>query len=268
MDDAISAEMQLAQRNELMGLQQDEARFKNYFTNVLAGESSQVESIIGRAHGRTASFLQGKQTPGIVEATGALASDAQREIKQVDYLMSALKSYRAAVDVGGYTARKALIALTSLMSEPNAKLAAAAYIPLLRSLKNLMKRESTPDQLRTAAGSIITQITGMPVAVSSSDAQSGSYGHVNIVVPSPSRVYGADAGTLALKAGAAPEGAYYPTSFLAQKNRGPIIDFPRELIADVNKAPFPTVNVIADADEDPEAAATLAAARRASAAFA
>jgi hypothetical protein len=65
-----------------------------------------------------------------------------------------------------------------------------------------MSRESTPDTVRSLAGSMITLLTNYPIASEITgikckieiqcfilDVNSGSYGHVNIVMPRPSRVY-------------------------------------------------------------------------------
>lgn len=73
------------------------------------------------------------------------------------------------------------------------------------------------------AGSLITRITGMPVAFQSSDIRTGAYGHTTIVVPRPSRVYG---GT---------------QSFLQQVP----FDLPKEIFTDVNKDSG-VVNLIVD----------------------
>ena len=48
---------------------------------------------------------------------------------------------------------------------------------------------------------VITHITNSPIASSVSDHE-GANGHVNIVVPRPSRVYGADEAALAMREGA------------------------------------------------------------------
>ena len=73
---------------------------------------------------------------------------------------------------------------------------------IVSSCKLLMSRESTPDTVRSLAGSMITLLTNYPVASEITggnficsiilflDVNSGSYGHVNIVMPRPSRVYG------------------------------------------------------------------------------
>ena len=83
---------------------------------------------------------------------------------------------------------------------------------LLLKCKRLMSSPETPDDTRALAGSLITLLTDVPVTSESSDSKTGSYGHVNIVVPRPSRVYGADKEILELEGGAAPsdteEGAY------------------------------------------------------------
>ena len=58
-----------------------------------------------------------------------------------------------------------------------------------------MQKKSTPDYVRGLAGSLISKITNLPVISEISDAASGSYGHVNVVLPAPSRVYAGDAGS-------------------------------------------------------------------------
>merc|ERR1711998_370783 len=55
----------------------------------------------------------------------------------------------------------------------------------------VMKSESSSDAMRLGCGSIITHLTNTPVASSVMDASTGGNGHVSVVLPSPSRVYGA-----------------------------------------------------------------------------
>ena len=60
------------------------------------------------------------------------------------------------------------------------------------SAETLLKRPDTSDLNVRLAGSLLTLLTGMPVAAEVADEQSGSHGHVDIVLPRPSRVYQAD----------------------------------------------------------------------------
>merc|ERR1719146_136157 len=98
--------------------------------------------------------------------------------------------YGAQIEAGGDTAARALNNIIASSSAPGARAALVAS-PALRAAARLMKEESTPDYIKELAGSVITFVTNMPVASSIADEQSGSAGHVNIVLPNPSRVYGA-----------------------------------------------------------------------------
>ena len=93
--------------------------------------------------------------------------------------------------------------LIDLWGEPNAK-PLMLFSGLLFKCKKLMSSPETPDDTRALAGSLITLLTDVPVTSETSDEKSGSYGHVNIVVPRPARVYGADKEILELEGGAAP----------------------------------------------------------------
>ena len=65
----------------------------------------------------------------------------------------------------------------------------------------LLKSESSSDELRGVAGSLITLLTDLPVTSETSEEETGSNGVVNIVVPRPSRMYAADAAMMALSSG-------------------------------------------------------------------
>jgi len=55
----------------------------------------------------------------------------------------------------------------------------------------VMQSESASDAMRGGCGSVITHLTNTPVASSVMDSATGGAGHVTVVLPSPSRVYGA-----------------------------------------------------------------------------
>jgi hypothetical protein len=112
---------------------------------------------------------------------------------------------------GGKKAKKALVRLIELWSQPNARVI-MIFAGVLFKCKKLMRTPETPDDVRALAGSLITLLTDLPVTSENSDVKTGSYGHVNIVVPRPSRIYRADKAILELEGGAAPadteDGAY------------------------------------------------------------
>ncbi|KAK1443318.1 hypothetical protein BgAZ_201940 [Babesia gibsoni] len=102
---------------------------------------------------------------------------------------------------GGATADHALSMLNTLAANPLNKTlmkalgsTAVIYITLMR--------ESVPDETKVIAGSIMTELTGLPVASNIPDTTSGGFGRVNVIVPRPSRVHRADYDMAKLKAGA------------------------------------------------------------------
>jgi hypothetical protein len=63
---------------------------------------------------------------------------------------------------------------------------------VLLDCRMLLMSPKTPDYVKNLAGTLITLASGIPIASSSPDFSTGSFGHVNIIVPRPSRVYGPD----------------------------------------------------------------------------
>ncbi|GFE54247.1 hypothetical protein protein, putative [Babesia ovis] len=102
---------------------------------------------------------------------------------------------------GGRTAMDALVRLNTLAANPLNKdlmkilgCTAVLYITLMR--------ESVPDDTKVLAGSIMTQITSLPVVSNVPDTASGGFGRVNVVLPRPTRVQRADYDIAKLRAGA------------------------------------------------------------------
>jgi len=99
--------------------------------------------------------------------------------------ISALKNR---IRYGGRIARNALNSLINLAQfGENKKTMIASGV--LEECSTLLKRESTANDIRVLAGSVITLLTDLPVASTTNDVATGSYAHVNIVLPSPSRIY-------------------------------------------------------------------------------
>ena len=118
-----------------------------------------------------------------------------------------LKSYMGGlvgeVEAGGRTARGALQELAGLSGGTDAR-AAMVAAGVVRAAEALLKRAGTDEATRAAAGSLLTLLTDMPVTAEISNEQSGSGGHIEIVLPRPSRVYGPDAVVAESSAGARP----------------------------------------------------------------
>ena len=146
------------------------------------------------------------------ESASTLPVDSEVTIAQLTSLKNDILKLRARVGAGGRKARMALMRLIELTSQPSAKLMMVSA-GLLWNCKALMSATETPDDTKALAGSLITLLKDLPVTSTATDEKSGSYGHVNIVVPRPSRVYRADKEILELEGGAAPsdteEGNYF-----------------------------------------------------------
>jgi len=94
------------------------------------------------------------------------------------------------VEAGGWMATKALTRLVSMTADPNAK-SVMIGSGAEAAAETLMKRPGTSDRNVGLAGSLLTMLSGMPVAVEVSD-EAGANGHVDVVIPRPSRVYQSD----------------------------------------------------------------------------
>ena len=133
-------------------------------------------------------------------SVGASFLGMQRRAGELQSLTTALVRE---VDAGGRTARRALQELASLSGESDARSAMVAA-GVVRAAETLLKRPSTDEAIRAAAGSLLTQLTDLPVTAEISNEVSGSGGHIEIVLPRPSRVYGPDAAVAQLSAGVLP----------------------------------------------------------------
>merc|ERR1719240_1258209 len=75
---------------------------------------------------------------------------------------------------------------------------------ILRDAAQLMSKAESSDEIQSLAGSLITRVTDTPVTSETSEDKTGSYGHVHVVIPRPSRVYRADETVIELMAGVQP----------------------------------------------------------------
>ena len=116
--------------------------------------------------------------------------DSKLQVSQLNIAKKEVAKLILRVKAGGWMATKALTRLISLTADPNAK-SVIISAGAIAAAEALMKRPDTSDRIVGLAGSLLTMLSGMPVAVEVSD-EAGANGHIDIVVPRPSRVYEAD----------------------------------------------------------------------------
>jgi len=118
-------------------------------------------------------------------------------------LFQRLQRYKGEMTSGGAKGDAGMQKLIASMAEPNARsiftLTGGNF-----AAKKILQSEDASDQTKFLAGSLVTRSSSLPVASSVSDPDSGSYGHVNIIVPGAARVHSADAARVAIASGALP----------------------------------------------------------------
>ena len=160
-------------------------------SSTLAGESVSVREKLAALEQAELSFADALSRSAFLQR-GPL-SDIQREGASLMSMKDVVAFYASEIDAGGLSARRGLAGLLSIGALPNGRAALNLVRPMLiRKAAQLAKKESTSDDTREMAGSLITLISGLPFSVQSSDVATGSYGHTTIVLPAPSRVYGPD----------------------------------------------------------------------------
>ncbi|CDU18118.1 hypothetical protein YYC_04644 [Plasmodium yoelii 17X] len=129
--------------------------------------------------------------------------DALEDIKEVYHNAKEITSLTARVLAGGRLAIKSLGRLKSLASRiENKQLMKKLGTPMATLI--LLQRETTSDRNRWICGSILTMLTDLPVVSDLADVKTGSYGHVNVIIPRQSRVKNPDRVILKLREGISP----------------------------------------------------------------
>ncbi|CAA9988173.1 conserved Plasmodium protein, unknown function [Plasmodium knowlesi strain H] len=129
--------------------------------------------------------------------------DALEDIKRVYQDAKDITSLTARVLAGGRLAVRALSRLKTLASAfENRHLMKKLGTPMATLI--MLQRESTSDRNRWLCGSILTLLTDLPVVSDLADIKTGSYGHVNVIMPRQSRVRNSDRHILKMREGAAP----------------------------------------------------------------
>ena len=136
-----------------------------------------------------ASFLQYASRDGASDPQHFIA-DSKLQVSQLNVAKKEVSKLIPRVKAGGWMSTKALTRLVSLTTDPNAK-SVMISAGVEAAAETLMKRPDTSDRNVGLAGSLLTMLSGMPVAVEVSD-EVGANGHVDVVIPRPSRVYHSD----------------------------------------------------------------------------
>ncbi|SBS83469.1 conserved Plasmodium protein, unknown function [Plasmodium ovale curtisi] len=114
-----------------------------------------------------------------------------------------ITSLTARVLAGGRLAVRALSRLKTLASTfENRQLMKKLGTQMATLI--LLQRETTSDRNRWLCGSIFTLLTDLPVVTDLADVNTGSYGHVNVIMPRQSRIRDPDRSILKLREGASP----------------------------------------------------------------
>lgn len=129
--------------------------------------------------------------------------EALEEIKQSYQNAQEITSLTSRILAGGRLAIRALARVKTLIStSENKQLMKALGTPFVTLI--LIQRETTSDRDRWLAGSILTLLTDLPIISDLSQIQTGSYGHVNVIMPRQSRVRKADKIILRIREGSTP----------------------------------------------------------------
>lgn len=136
------------------------------------------------------SFLQYASQDGPASDSQLFIVDSKLRASQLTIAKKEISKLIPRVKAGGRMATKALVRLVSLTTDPDAR-SVMISAGAVAAAETLMKRPDTSDRNAGLAGSLLTMLSGMPVAVEVSDV-AGANGHVDIVIPRPSRVYQPD----------------------------------------------------------------------------
>lgn len=95
------------------------------------------------------------------------------------------------IEKSGETSEAAIGELLSLFAQGKVSKEELKQSGAASRCAEVMQSEGASDAMRGGCGSVITHLTNAPVASSIMDTSTGGAGHVTVVLPSPSRVYGA-----------------------------------------------------------------------------
>jgi hypothetical protein len=149
--------------------------------------------------GLHASFLQGPATRirlpkgGFQEGSSLISDDGRIAVRVLParHIPGGFSQLASKIAATGETSEAAVGEFLSLIANGKISNKQLQESGAVSKCAAVMKAEGSSDAMRGGCGSVITHLTNTPVASSIMDAATGGAGHVTVVLPSPSRVYGA-----------------------------------------------------------------------------
>lgn len=130
---------------------------------------------------------------GFKEGTSLLSDDGRIAVRVLParHIPGAFNELAARIAPKGDESEAAVGELLSLFAQGKITKQQMKDSGAISRCAAVMKSESSSDAMKGSCGSVITHLTNTPVASSVMDSTTGGHGHVTVVLPSPSRVYGA-----------------------------------------------------------------------------
>lgn len=130
---------------------------------------------------------------GLNEQTSLLSDDGRIAVRVLParHIPGAFSEIASQIEATGEKSEVAVGHLLSLFAQGKITEKQMKDSGAVARCAKVMQSEGASDAMRGSCGSVITHLTNTPVASSIMDSATGGAGHVTVVLPSPSRVYGA-----------------------------------------------------------------------------
>lgn len=130
---------------------------------------------------------------GFKEGSSLISDDGRIAVRVLParHIPGAFNEISSLIESSGEQSEGAIDQLLSLFAEGKMTKQQLKDSGAVSRCAKVMQSEGASDAMRGGCGSLITKLTNTPVASSIMDAATGGAGHVTVVLPSPSRVYGA-----------------------------------------------------------------------------
>jgi len=149
--------------------------------------------------GLHASLIEGPATRirlprgGLKEGESLISDDGRIAVRVLParHIPGGFTQIASQIEASGEKSEAAVGSILSLMAQGKMTKQDLKDSGALSRCANVMKSEGSSQAMKGGCGSVITHLTNTPVASSVMDPSTGGSGHVTVVLPSPSRVYGA-----------------------------------------------------------------------------
>jgi hypothetical protein len=149
--------------------------------------------------GLHASLIQGPATRirlprgGFKEGSSFVSDDGRIAVRVLParHIPGAFTELASKIESTGDASEAAVAQLLNLFEQGKVSKQQLKDSGAISRCSHIMTSEGASDAMRAGCGSVITHLTNTPVASSIMNQATGGEGHVTVVLPSPSRVYGA-----------------------------------------------------------------------------